>query len=51
MSRTNDECVVAATDQWYLAYGEESWSEAVKKHVLDDEKFNAYDPIAQGKYE
>ena len=51
VSRTNDECVVAATDQWYLAYGEESWTAAVKKHVLDDESFNAYDAIAQSKYE
>ncbi len=51
MSRTNDECVVAATDQWYLAYGEESWSEAVKNHVLDEKSFNAYDAIAQSKYE
>ena len=22
MSRTNDECVVAMTDQWYLVYGQ-----------------------------
>lgn len=51
VSRTNDECVVAATDQWYLAYGDESWTESVRKHVLDSEKFNAYDPIAQSKYE
>ena len=51
VSRTNDECVVAATDQWYLAYGEESWTDAVKKHVIDDEKFNAYDQVAQDKYE
>ncbi len=51
VSRTNDECVVAATDQWYLAYGEESWTEAVKKHILDDTAFNAYDAIAQSKYE
>lgn len=50
VSRTNDECVVAATDQWYLAYGEESWTEAVKQHVLGD-SFNAYDPIALGQYE
>jgi len=50
VSRTNDECVVAATDQWYLAYGEESWSETVKKHVLGD-SFNAYDPSALGRYE
>lgn len=51
MSRTNDECIVAATDQWYLAYGEDSWRDAVKKHVLDGESFNAYDPNALGKYE
>jgi len=51
VSRTNDECVVAATDQWYLAYGEESWTAAVKEHILDEEKFNSYDPIAQTKYE
>jgi len=51
MSRTGDECVVAATDQWYLAYGEESWTEAVKSHILDADKFNAYDATALGKYE
>eukprot|EP00956_Cyclotella_meneghiniana_P021892 scaffold40578_cov72-Cyclotella_meneghiniana.AAC.6 len=51
VSRTNDECVVASTDQWYLAYGEESWCSAVKKHVLDSEKFNAYDTAALEKYE
>lgn len=51
VSRTNDECVVAATDQWYLAYGEESWTEAVKKHVLNAETFNAYDPDALNYYE
>jgi leucyl-tRNA synthetase len=51
MSRTNDECVVAATDQWYLAYGEESWTAAVKKHVLDGDAFDAYDPNALSKYE
>lgn len=51
VSRTNDECVVASTDQWYLVYGEESWSAAVKKHVLNRETFNAYDPIALAKYE
>jgi leucyl-tRNA synthetase len=50
MSRTNDECVVAATDQWYLAYGEDSWSDAVKKHVLSD-SFDAYDPNALARYE
>jgi leucyl-tRNA synthetase len=51
VSRTNDECVVAATDQWYLAYGEESWTEAVKKHVLNPDTFDAYDPKALSAYE
>jgi leucyl-tRNA synthetase len=51
MSRTNDECVVAATDQWYLAYGEESWTQAVKDHLLNPDAFNAYDPNALGRYE
>jgi leucyl-tRNA synthetase len=51
VSRTNDECVVASTDQWYLSYGEESWCSAVKKHVLDAEKFNAYDSISLEKYD
>ncbi|KAL7478746.1 hypothetical protein ACHAW6_004502 [Cyclotella cf. meneghiniana] len=51
ISRTNDECVVASTDQWYLAYGEQSWCDAVKRHVLDSEKFNAYDSTALEKYD
>jgi len=51
VSRTNDECVVAATDQWYLAYGEESWSSAVRKHVLDSTSFEAYDENALGRYD
>jgi leucyl-tRNA synthetase len=51
VSRTNDECIVASTDQWYLAYGEESWTAAVKKHVLSSETFDAYDPIALRAYE
>jgi leucyl-tRNA synthetase len=51
MSRTNDECVVAAVDQWYLAYGDESWTAVVKKHVLNAESFTAYDEAALGRYE
>lgn len=50
MSRTGDECVVAATDQWYLSYGEENWAAAVRKHLLSD-NFNAYDEIALQKYD
>eukprot|EP00592_Proboscia_alata_P010622 CAMPEP_0194352348 /NCGR_PEP_ID=MMETSP0174-20130528/741_1 /TAXON_ID=216777 /ORGANISM="Proboscia alata, Strain PI-D3" /LENGTH=1095 /DNA_ID=CAMNT_0039120341 /DNA_START=121 /DNA_END=3408 /DNA_ORIENTATION=- len=51
MSRTHDECVVAKTDQWYLAYGETNWAQAVKDHVLNAETFNAYDESALTKYE
>lgn len=51
VSRTNDECVVAATDQWYLAYGEESWTAAVKKHILNKDSFNSYDSNALERYE
>uniref|UniRef100_A0A6U2REQ0 leucine--tRNA ligase n=1 Tax=Leptocylindrus danicus TaxID=163516 RepID=A0A6U2REQ0_9STRA len=50
MSRTGDECVVAATDQWYLAYGEDSWAKAVKEHIFS-ESFTAYDETALGKYD
>ncbi|KAG7358587.1 leucyl-tRNA synthetase [Nitzschia inconspicua] len=50
MSRTNDECVVAATDQWYLAYGEESWTDAVRKHVLSD-SFDAYASNSLERYD
>jgi leucyl-tRNA synthetase len=50
MSRTNDECVVAATDQWYLAYGEDSWTEAVRKHVLSD-SFDAYATNSLERYD
>lgn len=31
ISRSNDECVVALMDQWYLDYGEESWRAQVEK--------------------
>ncbi len=50
MSRTGDECVVAATDQWYLEYGEESWRKSVENHVFS-ENFNAYDPASLDRYE
>ncbi|XP_060064776.1 leucine--tRNA ligase, cytoplasmic-like [Ylistrum balloti] len=31
VSRSNDECVVANCDQWYLDYGEEKWKEQALK--------------------
>jgi len=51
VSRTGDECIVAAIDQWYLAYGEEEWRDLVYKHVSNPETFNAYDPAALTKYQ
>lgn len=41
MSRSGDECVVALTDQWYLAYGEEDWRDRVDKHI-HSEAFTAF---------
>lgn len=51
VSRTGDECVVAACDQWYLAYGEEKWRDKVYEHVSNPDKFNAYDSVALTKYQ
>lgn len=33
MSRSGDECVVALTDQWYMAYGEDVW-QALTREAL-----------------
>ena len=49
-SRTGDECVVAATDQWYLNYGEEEWRKSVEDHVHSD-NFTAYDKSSLQRYE
>ena len=32
ISRSNDVCIVALMDQWYLDYGEPSWREQAKKY-------------------
>lgn len=39
MSRSNDECVVALCNQWYLDYGEESWKKLALKAL---ENINTY---------
>lgn len=31
VSRSDDACVVALTDQWYIVYGEESWRASVQR--------------------
>jgi len=50
VSRTGDECVVAATDQWYLNYGEEGWRTEVENHVRSDD-FDAYGDASMDRYE
>jgi len=41
VGRSGDECVVAAIDQWYLKYGQESWRKQVEDH-LNGEDFVTY---------
>eukprot|EP00762_Andalucia_godoyi_P003036 ANDGO_04173.mRNA.1 Leucine--tRNA ligase len=51
LSRSHDECVVAFTDQWYLAYGEPSWRAAVESHVKDTSKFETFNPITKRAFD
>ena len=48
MSRSNDECVVALVDQWFLDYGNEKWKEEVKK-ALD--QMNVYHSETRNQFE
>lgn len=41
VSRSRDECIVAKVDQWLLRYGEDSWKNFVKEHVVSED-FNSY---------
>ncbi|XP_057340266.1 leucine--tRNA ligase, cytoplasmic [Microplitis mediator] len=40
ISRSNDECVVALCNQWYLDYGEESWKKEALKALDNMETFH-----------
>ncbi|XP_048776266.2 leucine--tRNA ligase, cytoplasmic-like [Ostrea edulis] len=40
ISRSNDECVVALCDQWYLEYGEEKWKQGATKCLNSIETFS-----------
>lgn len=42
VSRSNDECVVALCDQWYLDYGEEKWKEITENYLMSS--FECYSP-------
>ncbi|PWN34453.1 leucyl-tRNA synthetase [Meira miltonrushii] len=48
ISRSNDECVVALCDQWYMDYGEDSWKASAQKalramNTFADEILNAFE--------
>ena len=43
ISRSQDECVVALCDQWYIAYGKEAQREKIKQYI-ESKDFNAYNP-------
>lgn len=40
ISRSNDECVVALCDQWYLEYGEEKWKQLATKALSQVETYS-----------
>ncbi|KAK0084718.1 hypothetical protein PV325_006527 [Microctonus aethiopoides] len=40
ISRSDDECVVALCDQWYLDYGEKSWKKEVEKALAKIDTFH-----------
>ncbi|CAF3565723.1 unnamed protein product [Rotaria socialis] len=48
MSRSNDECVVALVDQWFLDYGNEKWKQEAK-HALD--KLNVYHTETRNQFD
>lgn len=51
MSRSGDECVVALTDQWYLAYGDPDWQQIVSKHIHNSDQFNGYNDKIMEKFD
>ena len=50
IARTGEPCIVALCDQWLLDYGEDSWKEKVREHVLSD-RFQTYNPKTQQEFE
>eukprot|EP00392_Amoebophrya_sp_AT5.2_P008071 g8090.t1 len=42
MARTGAECIVAFCDQWFIDYGDESWTKLVKDYVSDPNQFETY---------
>ena len=48
VSRSNDECVVALVDQWFLDYGNEKWKEEVRRAL---EQMNLYHDESRKQFE
>ncbi|RWS26990.1 leucine--tRNA ligase: cytoplasmic-like protein, partial [Leptotrombidium deliense] len=48
ISRSNDECVVALCDQWYLDYGNEQWKDQAKEALSN---LNTYSEEARKNFE
>lgn len=44
ISRSQDECIVALCDQWYIRYGEENWRNSVYEHAT--KTFSMYSKIS-----
>jgi leucyl-tRNA synthetase len=42
-SRSGDDCIVALCDQWYLAYNDEDWKQAVRTHL--ETNFNCHNDV------
>ena len=55
ISRSDDECVAAFLDQWYLTYGgaDEAWRDEVLRHTRneDGENFNAFTTVTKNAIE
>lgn len=49
VARSGDSCIVAACDQWFIEYGEDSWKETVKGRVSSD-KFDTYNPKCKKEF-
>lgn len=48
ISRSNDECVVALVDQWFLDYGNEKWKEQAKRALY---QMNVYHTETRHQFE
>ncbi len=47
---SEEECVVAQLDQWYLDYGEASWRAVVEAHMHSGH-FETFDPLVATQFD